>query len=209
MGYGPGTDGLQRVSHGVTQTTATERATNTGHTYSEAYESSEMQLGIQLGARVGATWAKIPGESLSTGFAGDAHVDVTLALPKWGFGVEGGYTADRAGFGEHTWFYSGVPLVAYAQYSIVPRFFVHGGGGYVIAGSVKRIEDDTAPEVTGDANAFRAFIGSNWVFSRSSTNDFVLRVEGRGTWSEDVRVADRDAAWTSYAVLGEIVWVTF
>ncbi len=100
-------------------------------------------------------------------------------------------------------------MVGYAQYSVIPRIFVHAGGGRILGGGVKRIEDDTAPEATGDANAWRGFAGASWVFSRSATNDFALRLEGRGTWSSDVRVAARDAAWTSYAVLGEILWVTF
>jgi hypothetical protein len=209
MGYGPGTNGLQRTSKGVTQTTATEMATNTGHTFREDYESAEMQFGVQLGARVGATWAKLPGESLAMGLAVDAHADLTLAFPKWGVGLAAGYTGDRTAFGDHEWFYSGMPVVVYGQYSLVPRFFLHAGGGRVFLGSVKRIEDDTAPEVSGDANAWRGLAGANWVVSRSASNDFVLRLEGRGTWSGDVQVADRDAAWTSYAVLAEILWVTF
>jgi hypothetical protein len=200
-GYGPGTNGLQRSGSGVDKTT--------GHVHSYRAEAGDTEFGTQLGARVGAAWAKLPGEALATGLAVDAHADLSLAFPKWGVGVSGGYTADRTGFDGHTWFYSGFPIVAYGQYSLARRFFLHAGGGYVVFGSVKRIEDDSAPEAVGDANALRGLFGANWVFARSETRDFVLRVEARGTKSQAVRVAGRDAGWTSVGVLGEILWVTF
>jgi hypothetical protein len=200
-GYGPGTNGLERSGGGVDPTT--------GQVHSYRAKSGDIEFGTQLGARVGVGWAKLPGEALSTGLAVDAHADFTLAFPKWGVGLSGGYTADRTGFDDHTWFYSGVPIVAYGQYSLARRFFLHAGGGYVVVGSVKRIEDDTAPEAVGDANAMRGLFGANWVFGRSNTRDLVLRVEARGTKSQSVRVAGRDAGWTSIGVLGEILWVTF
>jgi len=200
-GYAPGTAGLQRSSGGYDPTTGT--------VLHESRKARDIELGMQIGARVGTSWSKLPAEKLAMGLAVDAHVDVTLALPKWGFGVATGYTSDRTSFGDHSWFYSGFPLVGYAQYSLIPRIFVHAGAGRILGGGVKRIEDDTAPEATGDASAWRGFAGASWVFSRSERNDFALRLEGRGTWSSDVRVADRDAAWTSYAVLAEILWVTF
>lgn len=205
-GYAPGTNGLQRVSTGV----AVEPGGSTGKIIHEEHTSRDTELGIQLGARVGTSWSKLPKEtSSSMGLAVDAHVDLTLALPKWGFGIASGYTSDRTSFGKEPWFYSGFPVVGYAQYSIIPRIFVHAGGGRILGGTVKRIEDDGVPEATGDADAWRAFTGASWVFKRSAASDMALRIEGRGTWSSDVRVAERDAAWSSYALLGEIVWITF
>lgn len=209
MGYGPGTNDLHRTSKGVTQTTELEKATNTGHAFREDYTSSDMQFGMQLGARVGATWAKLPGQALNMGLAVDAHADATLAFPRWGLGLAAGYTGDRTAFDDHEWFYSGFPVVLYGQYLLAERFFLHAGGGRVLFGSVKRIEDDTAPEVSADADAWRGLAGANWVFSRSASNDFVLRIEGRGTWSSAVKVEELEATWSSYAVLGEILWVTF
>lgn len=203
-GYGPGMTGEQRTSHGVTPDSP---GSSMGTYHSESFKTGEHVLGAQLGARVGAASASAGKLASGNALAVDAHADFTYAMSRWGVGLTTGYTSDRLGeHGGATYFYSGFPVLAYGQFGLTRRIFLHGGLGRVIYGGVKRIEPD---ETTVDASAWRGVAGITFVFVRGAKKDFALRIEARAQRSGEAMIDGQDARWSSSAVLGELIYASF
>lgn len=203
-GYGPGMTNEQRTNHGVTPDSP---GSSMGTYHSTNYKTGEHVLGAQLGARIGAASASAGGLASGTALAVDAHADVVYAMDRWGVGLAAGYSSDRLGeHGGATYFYSGFPVIAYGQIGLTRRIFLHGGGGRVIYGGVKRIEPN---EVSVDASAWRGVAGITFVFVRGAKKDFALRFEARAQRSGEAMIDGQDARWSSTAVLGELIYASF
>ena len=197
--YGPGMANLSHKGTGVV-----DNGDGTGTVVHHEYQTGENGYGVQLGARGGYMHGAAGDVASGGGVAIDAHADFTFSRDRFGVGLTGGYTSDQM-IGKDPWFYSGLPVGAYGQFLIFPRFFVHAGASYIVMGSLKHVDADKS----GDANGVRGFGGLNLVLSRSPSRDFMLRIEGRYTKSQTADVASTQLAWTSTAVLGEIVWASF
>jgi len=170
------------------------------------YDSGGLEYGVQLGVRTGAVAATAGAVGEGTAMAIDAHADVTVATERWGVGLSSGYTSDRM-FGENnSYFYSGIPIVLYGQFGLSRRIFVHGGGGRIVHGAVKRIEPD---EISVSAGAWRGVAGITFVFARSAKRDLALRLEARVQRSSDAMIDGQDASWSSTGLLAELIWATF
>lgn len=190
---------LSRAGSGVV-----DNGDGTGTVVHHEYESGENGYGAQLGARAGYMHGSAGDVASGGGLAIDVHADLTFSRDRFGAGLTAGYTSDRI-IGPDAWFYSGFPVGGYGQFLITPRFFVHAGASYIAAGSLKHVE----PDKSGDAAGYRGFAGLDLVISRSTKNDFMFRIEGRYTRSKTADVGSAQLAWTSAALLGEIVWATF
>lgn len=193
-GYGPGQSNMDRLNTGCSQTgpmTATCTTTE--------YNSGERSFGAQIGLRTGAVTGSA-GSISGTGFGLDAHADFTMAMPKWGVGLQFGYSNDQL---SNDLFYWGVPVVAYGQYALHRRIIVHAGGGRVLKGSVRR------EEMSADASAWRGVGGISFVFARNARRDLALRFELRAQKSGAAQLGGVDATWSSTGLLAEIVYATF
>lgn len=115
-------------------------------------DSGKLEYGIQLGVRAGAVAASAGSIRSGTGLGIDAHTDIVVAAARWGVGVTTGYTNDQL-FGTGNggpFFYWGIPVVAYGQFGLTRRIFLHGGFGRVLHGVLRRTEPS---EASVDANA--------------------------------------------------------
>lgn len=203
-GYGPGMTNEQRTSHGVTPDSP---GSSMGTYSSRSYQTGEHVFGVQLGARIGAATASAGHVASGTAMAVDAHTDLVYATERWGVGVTTGYTSDRLGsHGGATYFYSGFPAVAYGQFGLGRRIFVHAGGGRVISGAVKRIEPSST---SVDAGSWRGIAGITFVFNRGPKKDFALRIEGRVQRSAAATIDGQDVRWSSSALLAELIYASF
>lgn len=196
-GYGPGLSNVDRTSSGCVQDGPLMQKCS-----SHSYNSGERSYGAQIGVRTGAVSGSAGTIGSGTGLAIDAHADFTVAMAKWGAGLQFGYSNDQL-FGDSKLFYWGLPVVAYGQYALTRRILVHAGGGRVLHGVVRQ------DETSADASAWRGVAGISFVFARNAHRDFALRLEARAQKSGDAEINSMDASWSSTALLGEIVWATF
>jgi hypothetical protein len=137
-----------------------------------------------------------------TGLGIDAHADFTMAMSRWGVGLQFGYSNDQI-FGDNALFYWGLPVVAYGQFALHRRIFVHAGGGRVFRGTIRH------NDMSADASAWRAAAGISFVFARNAKRDLALRFEARAQASGDAQLEGVDASYSSTGLLAEIVWASF
>ena len=198
-GYGPGLNGEDRISQGCASDgpgTATATCTTRG------YNSGKRSFGAQIGARAGVVSGSAGTIGSGTGLGIDAHADFTMAMARWGVGLQFAYSNDHI-FGDNALFYSGVPIVAYGQFALTRRIFVHAGGGRVVHGSIRH------NDMSVDASAWRAVAGISFVFARSATRDLTLRFEGRAQATGDFQLEGMNTSYSSTGLLAEIVWASF
>ena len=193
--YGPGMTNLDRAGSGCASN-GDGTATCSGH----SYNSGDRAYGAQIGVRTGAVSGTAGDIGSGTGLANDAHADVTVGMDKRGGGLQFGYSNDQT---SGDLFYWGLPVVAYGQYSLSSKIFVHAGAGRVFHGEIRHAE------MTAEASGWRAVAGISFVFARSATRDLALRLEARAQTTGDAQIGGVDASWTSTGLLAEIVWASY
>lgn len=200
-GYGPGLNSEDRISQGCA---SDGPGTMTATCTTRGYNSGERSFGAQIGARAGAVSGSAGDIGSGTGLGIDAHADFTMAMARWGVGLQFGYSNDQL-FGDQKLFYWGLPVVGYGQFALTRRIFVHAGGGRVFKGTI-RVGDDG---MSADASAWRGVAGISFVFARSAKRDLALRLEARAQKSGDAQLGGMAASYSSTGLLAEIVWASF
>jgi len=199
-GIGPGMTNEARTNTGCVPDAP---GSSMGTCSTTNYNSGDLEFGTQLGVRTGAVSGSAGELGSGTGLGIDAHADFVVAAEKWGAGLSFAYSNDQI-FSDPKLFYWGIPIVAYGQWGLTRRIFVHGGVGRVVHGSLRVGEDESAA-----ASAWRAVAGISFVFARNPKRDLAFRLEVRSQRSSDAMLAGMTTHWSSNALMGEIIWASF
>jgi hypothetical protein len=168
------------------------------------YEVGDTGFGVALGAKMGASWASLGGESMDPGLAAEAHADFSYCWHRFGLISQTGFGVDRGYLPDDTEVrYGGLATGLVAQFIVIPRIVVHGGLHKLLTGSVQ------VGEMEGvGAKGYRFNTGVDLTAYRGTKNEFILRLDLRHTSSGDAMMGTTDVSFVGNALLAQLVWVS-
>ncbi len=142
---------------------------------------------FMFGSKLGVTDGSFGARDRTVGIGSEPHVDISFVphSDRWALTATVGYVFQSLRYDDDTVSFRGVAPSASFHWGVRRRLYVHGGVGHAF-GSLKVAPEAAADGVSSSAGQHRALAGVSFVFRRTPTIDFALRLEANAFFGDDV-----------------------
>jgi hypothetical protein len=135
-------------------------------------------LKFMLGTKIGVTNGKLDTRERVIGIGSEPHVDLSFVprSDRWAITASAGYVFQSFYYDDDTVAFRGITPSATFHWGLRRRFYVHGGVGHSY-GSITVTPEGADSGMSAAAGQNRALAGATFVFRRTPSIDFALRVE--------------------------------
>ncbi len=156
---------------------------------------------VMFGTKLGVTDGSFAARAATLGTTGEPHLDVSFVprSDRWAVTATAGYLFQTLWYDDATVSYRGLaPSVAF-HWGLRRRVYVHGGLGRGF-GSLVVTPDGAEDGVSAGAGQHRALAGASFVFRRTPSIDFALRVEANAYTTGEVPLGTERGALRGWGV---------
>jgi hypothetical protein len=161
-------------------------------------------LKFMFGAKLGASHGAFAGRERALGIGSEPHIDLTW-VPKsdrWAVTATVGWVFQTLFYEHDVVQYSGVAPSASFHYGLRRRLYVHAGLGRHL-GTLEVAPEAASDGMTASAGVSRVLGGMTFVFRRTPSIDFALRVEASAYASDEVTIGPERGRFTGWGLTFE------
>ncbi len=156
---------------------------------------------FMFGTKLGITDGKLGARARSKGIGSEPHLDVSFVphSDRWAITASVGYVLQTLWYPDDTVGFDGVAPIASFHWGLRRRLYVHGGVGHAF-GTVKVAPEAAAPGISAGAGQQRVLAGLTFVFRRTPTIDFALRLEANAYTTGEVMLGGERGSLSGWGV---------
>ncbi len=161
-------------------------------------------LKFMFGAKLGVTDGGFAGRERAIGIGSEPHVDLTWvsATDRWAVTATAGYVFQSLYYPDDTVSFRGFTPSASFHWGLRRRLYIHAGVGHSF-GTIELAPEAADDGMTASLDQHRGLAGLTFVFRRTPTIDFALRLEANAYVSGNVTIGSESGRMSGWGLTFE------